>query len=401
MQPAHEFILLGGALGLLSLILGLTLSRRIGAPLLLVFLVLGMLAGEDGPGGIAYNDHASAYLIGSIALAVILFEGGIKTDRRTLRLAAAPALALATLGVVVTAGLVGAAAWWLAGASLERGAILQALLIGAIVAPTDAAAVTVMLRQAGLRLPERLVAVLEVESGLNDPMSVFLTTLLVEMMLAPADASLGHAALLFVEEMLGGAVFGLAGGAALLWLVRRLRPGPTITPTLAVAAALALFGGAQSLGASGFVAVYLAGVVMRTSDSAERLATEHFFEALAWLAQIALFVMLGLLVNPHELVLIPNLLLGLVLIVAGRPLASLVCLLPFRFSLRQTGFAAWVGLRGAVPIYLAIIPVLAGVPRAGAIFGSAFVMVVVSLVVQGWTVGPAARLLRVELPPER
>jgi cell volume regulation protein A len=391
MRNAHELILVGGALGLLSLFAGLSLARRFGAPLLLVFLVLGLLAGEDGPGGIQYNNYDSAYLIGSAALAIILFEGGLKTDRTMLRLAAVPAVVLATIGVAISAGIVGLAAWWLGTATLLGG-----LLIGAIVAPTDAAAVAVMLRGAKIRLPERLLAILEVESGLNDPMAVFLTMLLVELLIHPGSMDGPHGVLLFLEEMAGGVAFGLGGGAAIRWLIRRLRPGTQLAPTLAMAAALALFGGAQLVGASGFIALYLAGAVVGDGEGDERAATIQFFDALSWLAQIALFLMLGLLVTPHDLIVLPNLVLALVLIFVARPVACLACLLPLRVRAREAGFASWVGLRGAVPIYLAIIPVLQGVPGAAGVFGAAFVIVVASLIIQGWTIRPVARLLRVE-----
>ena len=393
MQSAHELILLGGVLALLALFAGLVLSRRVGAPVLLVFLVLGMLAGEDGPGGIVYNDASSAYLIGSAALAVILFEGGLNTSLPTLRIAALPALLLATLGTAVTAGVLGLVAWALGMSPL------LGLLVGAVVAPTDAAVVTVMLRHAGVRLPERLVAALEVESGFNDPMAVFLTMLLVETMLAPAEFSAGHAALMFAQEMVGGAVLGVAGGAALAWLLRRLKPGSALAPALCLAGAFTLFGGAQTVGASGFLALYLAGIVVgrdvtrQAAPDAEGMVA--FFEALGWLAQITLFLMLGLLVTPHEIDVLPNLVLGLALIFVARPLACLPCLMPLGFGLRQSLFASWVGLRGAVPIYLAIIPLLMGAPHSEALFNAALVIVITSLVIQGWTIGPAARLLKV------
>ena len=397
MQTAHELILVGGLLGLASLLAGLALARRVGAPLLLVFLLLGLLAGEDGPGGVVYNDYASAYLIGSVALAVILFEGGLKTERNMVRLAAVPALLLATIGVAITAALVGLAAWWLGSTSLAEG-----LLIGAIVAPTDAAAVASMLRGARIQLPERLLAILEVESGLNDPMAVFLTILMVRILTVPGGFDPVQGALLFGEEMVGGIVIGLGGGIAISWVIRRMEPGPHLAPTLALAAALVLFGGAQSLGASGFIAIYLAGAVVGDSNISERLPTIDFFEALSWLAQVTLFLMLGLLVTPHRLVVWPGLalemVLALLLMFIARPLACMVCLLPVRLRLREVGLASWVGLRGAVPIYLAIIPVLEGVPHGEAVFGAAFVIVVTSLVIQGWTIRPVAQWLRVSVP---
>src|SRR5690349_11023720 len=194
---AHEPILLGGALGLLSILAGL-ISRRVGAPMLLVFLGLGMLAGEDGVLGVPYDDFTSAYLIGSVALAIILFEGGLKTPVSMLRLALWPAAVLATIGVGVTAGILGTAVSLIDGVP-----VAGALLAGAAAAPTDAAAVAVLLRRAGVALPERLFALLEVESGLNDPMSVFLTFLLLRLIAEPGLIGVGDAVLLFLEEMVG------------------------------------------------------------------------------------------------------------------------------------------------------------------------------------------------------
>ena len=395
MDSAHQFLFLSGALGLVAIFVGL-LSARFGAPLLLVFLAIGMLAGEDGPGGIDFDDFRSAYLIGSAALAVILFEGGLKTSRSMVRLALWPALALATLGVLVTAGLVGGAIVWMLGAPWP-----VALLIGAAVAPTDAAAVAVLLRRIDVALPPRVTALLEVESGLNDPMSVFLTVLLTGLLLSPEGSTdAGQAALLFAEEMGGGLVLGLAGGTALLLALRHVRADAALYPVLALAGALTLFGACQSLGASGFLAVYLAGIIAGTSEHRAGPAVERFFEAFGWLAQIALFLMLGLLVTPRELVahVPPSLAVAAVLILVARPLACFVCLLPFGFTARQTAFVSWVGLRGAVPIYLTIIPVLAGVKDGGILFGAAFTIVLISLLVQGWTVAPAARLLGTGTP---
>ena len=388
MNAAHDFILLGGALGLLSIFAGLA-SERVGAPLLLVFLVLGMLAGEDGPGGIAFDDFRAAYLIGSIALAIILFEGGLKTERSMIELALWPGLLLATLGVALTAGIVGAAAWALGSPWTA------ALLVGAAVAPTDAAAVSLLLRRAKLAVPAKVTAVLEIESGLNDPMSVFLTIVLVESLMAPAGISTGRAALMFVEEMGGGALIGAGAGYAMLALLRRLRVETSLYPVLALAGALATFGAAQRLGTSGFLATYLVGIIIGNHDHQAMRPVERFFETMGWLAQIVLFLMLGLLVDPHALLplLGPALVVAAVLILLARPIAAFSCLMPFGFTARETGFVAWVGLRGGVPIYLTIIPLLAGVSGSDLLFGAAFVIVIASLVVQGWTIGISARLL--------
>ena len=388
MDTTHQYILIGGALGVLSILAG-AFAGRFKAPLLLVFLGLGMLAGEDGFGGIVFEDFNTSYLLGSLALAVILFEGGLKTDRATVRLAAWPATALATLGVLLCAGGIGAVAH-----SLFPVDWAQALLVGAVGAPTDAAAVATLLRIGGVKVPARTSAILELESGLNDPVSVFLTVLAVTLVLHPGQMTAGHALLMLVREMLGGAVIGIFGGCCLLWLLRRLRAEPGIYPVLVFAGALTIFGGAQVLEASGFLAIYIAGFIVGNYRHEATQSVGVFFDAFAWLAQIGLFLLLGLLVTPHALldVLKPAMVVAVALIFLVRPAATLICLAPFRVALPEIGFISWVGLRGAVPIYLTLIPVLAGLPRGQLLFGLVFVVVVASLLLQGWTVGPAAKL---------
>jgi cell volume regulation protein A len=386
---SHKLILSGGALGLLSLVAGL-ISRRIGAPVLLVFLAIGMLAGDDHVLGVQFDDFGAAYLIGSVALAVILIEGGLKTPVSMLRLAFWPAAVLASIGVGVTAGILGAVI------SLVDGVpVAAALLAGAAAAPTDAAAVAVLLRRAGAALPDRLFALLSVESGLNDPMSVFLTFLLLHLIAEPGSIGVGGAVLLFLEEMVGGAALGLAGGWFLARSLKRLPIEAPLAPILVLTGGLAVFGLAQLIGTSGFLATYLAAVITGATQHRAHEDVEHFFEGMAWLAQIVLFLMLGLLVTPENL---PPYLPGAVisaavLILLARPVAVFACLLPFGFNLRETAFASWVGLRGAVPIYLSIIPGLADPRRDERLFARIFILVIASLVVQGWTVAPAARLL--------
>ena len=392
MDAGNEIILVAGLLCVAAILAG-QVSARVGTPLLLVFIGLGMLAGEDGPGGIPFDDFRAAYLVGSLALAVILFEGGLGTHRAMLRRALGPAVALATAGVVISAGVVGAAAVALSGVSWPEG-----LLLGAALAPTDAAAVAVLLRLSAVKVPARVVAVLEVESGLNDPMSVFITLALIAVLAHPGGLDAPHALLLFAKEMAGGAAVGLLGGFALLWLFRRLQAEATLFPVLALGGALALFGGAQVAGASGFLAVYLAGLVVGNHDHPAGQAVSRFFGALGWLAQIALFLMLGLLVTPHQLPrsIGPALLIAAVLIVVARPAAVAACLLPFRWRLPEVAFVSWVGLRGAVPIYLTIVSLLAGVPHGRTLFDITFVVVVVSVALQGWTLSPAARVLKLD-----
>jgi potassium/hydrogen antiporter len=394
MQIAHETILVVGVLVLAAIIAGL-LSARAKLPLLLVFLGLGMFAGEDGPGGIMFRDCQMTYLFGSIALVIILFEGGLKTSATMIRIAGWPALALATIGTGITAAMVGAATAYLAGVGWQAG-----LLMGAMMAPTDAAAVASVLRASGLHLPARVDAVLEVESGLNDPMSVFLTLLLVEALLAGHPIDLGHGAIMFLREMIGGAVFGLGGGVAMVAALRRVPAPESLYPTLLLAAGLALFGLAQTLECSGFLAIYLAGVIVADRAGPRGQMVGPAFETFGWMAQIGLFLGLGLLVTPHTMIPLVWTAIGVavVLIFFARPISAVLCLKPFGFSWGESAFIGWVGLRGGVPIYLATIPVIAGVPRGELGFAGAFVIVLVSLVVQGWTVGPAARLFGLTKP---
>ncbi|MBV8169728.1 MAG: potassium/proton antiporter [Alphaproteobacteria bacterium] len=396
MDASHQLILLGASLVLLSIFAGL-FSARFGAPLLLVFLGLGMLAGEDGPGGIAFDDFQAAYLIGSIALAVILFDGGLRAERDAVRRALGPALMLATVGVLITAGLVGLVAAPLFGVSWTQG-----LLIGATVASTDAAAVVALLHLRKLDIHARVSATLEVESGINDPMAIFLTVLLVELLFRSPHGLGLHVIGVFVLEMGGGAALGIGGGYLLLWLVNRLDAASGLYPILALAGALFLFALAQTIGASGFLAVYLAGLIVGNHRHRATQVINRFLDGFAWLSQIVLFLMLGLLVSPSALLPMvpPALGVAAVLILIARPIAVVACLAPFRgFGKRATLFIGWVGLRGAVPIYLAIIPVLAGAPGSALYFSVAFIVVMVSLVVQGWTVAPLARLLKLDLPP--
>jgi potassium/hydrogen antiporter len=394
-EASHHLILLGSALVLLSIFAGV-FSARLGAPLLLIFLGLGMLAGEEGLGGIVFRDFHAAYLIGSTSLAIILFDGGLRTDPGAIQRALWPSLALATLGVIATAAIVGAAAVLLFSTSWIRG-----LLIGAIIAPTDAAAVSALLHLRGLELRARVAGTLELESGINDPISVLLTMLLVNLLLAPAPLTGPYIAALLAREVVGGAAFGVGGGYLLLVLINRLEATSGLYPILALAGATVLFGAAQTAGASGFLAVYLAGLILGTHRHRATQVINQAFDAFAWLSQIVLFLMLGLLVTPSALIpsLGSSLAVAAVLMLVARPVAVALCLFPFQYTALEIAFISWVGLRGAVPIFLAIIPVLAGLPDAAVFFGVAFIIVLMSLIIQGWTVATAARMFDLDVPP--
>lgn len=394
MEFTGTVILLVSLLFLVS-VLSSALSPRLGIPVLLLYLGVGMLAGEDGLMGIHYDDVQSAHLIGSAALAVILFDGGLRTDRSAFRVGLRPALGLATVGVVITAAVTGASVVWLLGLGW-----LEGLLIGAIVGSTDAAAVFSLLRGRGMALQERVGSTLEIESGANDPMAVFLTILLVESVTAGAMplnwGSVGY----FVWQMGAGAVMGLAAGRAMAWAVVRLNLSPSLYPLLVMFGGLFTFGAATVIDSSGFLAVYLAGLTLSVRVSRGIYNIQRFIDGAAWLSQITMFLMLGLLVTPSELVTFAGnaVLVALLLIVVARPLAVVICLTPFRFSWREQLFIAWVGLRGAVPIILAMFPWMAGLEHWQSYFNLAFFVVLISLLLQGWSVAPLARLLRLEVP---
>lgn len=404
MDLANHIILITAALITFAIFAGV-LSSRVGAPLLLVFLAFGMLAGEDGIGGIKFQDFRVAYLTGSVALALILFDGGLRTTREAFSRALAPALALATVGVVVTAGITGVAAHYALGYNW-----LESFLLGAIVGPTDAAAVFLLLHLRGLRLRPRVGDTLEIESGINDPMSIFMTLALVGLIDhglpkgSPGEVSLKLAldlALDFGWQMGGGLLFGLVGGQIVLRAINRLKFSPGIYPILAGALALVVFATAQAAEASGFLAVYLVGTTLGNNPHRATAEINRFSDGLSWLAQIGMFLMMGLLVTPSKLVpiLVPSLIIAAVLIFVARPVAVFLSIAPLKFKRGELGFISWVGLRGAVPIFLATIPVLENIRHAQTIFGVAFVVVLASLIVQGWTISAAAKIVDVELPP--
>ena len=394
METIGAVILVGAALLLVSILTSLV-SSRIGAPLLLVFLVVGLLAGESGL-GIQFDDAPSAFLIGSVALAVILFDSGFNTKWSSYRMAAAPSLVLATVGVVLTAAGVGAAARFLFGLGWP-----EALLIGAILGSTDAAAVFFLLRVGGITLRDRVRSTLEIESGANDPIAIFLTLGLATAIGQQEMASGADLALAFLLQIGLGGICGFLGGHLLVLTLNSLRLETSLYPIFSIAGALALFAATGVAGGSGFLAVYVAGLVAGNSRVRAGLALRRFQDGLAWLAQIVMFVMLGLLASPSQFpaVALSALALALVLVLLARPLAVWLCLLPFRFSRNETAFVAWVGLRGAVSIMLAIVPMLEGVPGATDYFNVAFLIVLISLLLQGWTIRPLARFLGLIVPP--
>lgn len=389
-----QFIFAGALLALLCVFASI-ISRRLGAPILLVFLVLGMLAGEDGPGGIRFDDFALAFLIGNLALAIIIFDGGLGTRQDTFRVSLKPALVLATLGVVITAGITGVAAYWLLQLPWQ-----EALLIGAIVGSTDAAAVFGLLRFAGLELKDRPGSTLEIESGTNDPMAIFLTVTLVQVM-ALSNVNPGLSILMeFVRQMGLGVLIGFAGGYLLTYVLKRISLPVSLYPLFVMAGGLSIFGLTNLLGGSGFLAIYIVGVIAGNTSLPYSSDIHRFHDGIAWLSQICMFLMLGLLITPSSLppIMLPATAIALVLIFIARPLAVVCSLLPFHFPWREKMFISWCGLRGAVPIILALFPSLAGIENTEIYFELVFFVVLISLVLQGWTIAPVARWLQIELP---
>lgn len=392
---ANDIWMLVGGLLLLAGILSSLIATRFGAPLLLVFLVIGMLAGEDGPGGIVFSNYQLTYALGSLALAVILFDGGLRTRLSQVRGALAPAATLATLGVVVTAGLTGLAARVLLGLDW-----VPALLIGAVVASTDAAAVFFLLRANGLHLQRRVGATLEVESGSNDPMAVFLTLLMVSLALSPEGLSALPLLMSLLQQLGVGALLGVLGGLLLAQALNRLALPAGLHPVLAVSSAIALVPLTNLLGGSGFLAVYIAGLVVGNRPVRAFANVLSVQDAATWLAQMLMFLVLGLLVTPSRLLeaALPALGIAAFLMFVARPIAVTLCLWPFRFPRREIAFVSWVGLRGAVGIFLASVPMLVGLENAQLYFNVGFVVVLTSLLVQGWTLSLAAFQLKVAVP---
>jgi cell volume regulation protein A len=391
-----QIILLAAVLLLIGTVSS-KLSARLGLPVLVVFVAIGMLAGENGIGRIDFDNFVIAHAIGTLALAVILFDGGLQTRTAALEAVWKPSLLLATVGVLVTAAITGIAAAWI----LEL-PLLSGLLLGSIVASTDAAAVFSILRAQGVHLRPRVAATLEIESGSNDPMAILLTIGCIEVLASRLEVGFGLVTL-FVQQMGIGAIIGVGCGWAGVRLINRVNlSAPGLYPVLSAACGLVAFGLAAILGGSGFLAIYLSGIVIGNSRLVFQSGTFRFMDGLAWIGQITMFVVLGLLSTPAELIDVaaPALLIAAILTLVARPVAVVPLLLPFRFSLREHVLISWVGLKGAVPIILATFPLMFGLPEGRLLFNVVFFVVLVSATLQGWTLPPLATRLCLQEAPE-
>ncbi|ULJ69522.1 potassium/proton antiporter [Wielerella bovis] len=382
---------------LFASVLASRLSARLGMPLLLAFLGVGMLAGEEGIGGIVFNNFVGASLVSQLALAIILLDGGLRTQYATFRIALKPAAILASWGVLASVGLLGIFTTLFLGIDWKLG-----LLMAAIVGSTDAAAVFSLLRNSGVRLNPRIQATLELESGVNDPMAILLVSILISLITQPENTTFASAFIMLLKQLGLGLVVGILGGKILAWLLARIRLAEGMYALMIASGGVALFALTNMTGGSGFLAVYLAGVLI---GNARNASTEHVLtvmDGLAWLAQATMFLVLGLLVTPSHLLDKAWVALAIAsfLILVARPVAVYTSIKWFKYRRAEIAYISWVGLRGAVPVTLAIMPMMMGVENARFLFDIAFAVVILSLLIQGTTIPYFAKKSGMTLPPQ-
>jgi potassium/hydrogen antiporter len=371
------------------------ISDRFGVPALLLFLFLGMAAGSEGIGGIYFDNPQIAQTISIVALILILYSGGMQTRWREVKGVVIPSFSLATIGVLITAVVVGWAASYLLDISF-----LEGLLLGSMMSSTDAAAVFSVLRSKGVNLKGNLKPFLELESGSNDPMAVFLTVGTIQLILIP-DASPLQLIPLFFQQMVLGGLIGYVMGRISAFTINRIKLGyEGLYPVLSLAFVLLTFGLANLINGSAFLAVYILGIVVNNVDIVHKRTIQKFHDGLAWLLQITMFLVLGLFIFPSQLipVFIPALLIALILILVARPTSIFLTLLPFKFAFKKKLFVSWVGLRGAAPIILATFPMLAGIDQSNLFFNVVFFVVLTSVLFQGTTIPIVAKLLKLDAP---
>ena len=393
-----NILYLVGAVLIFASIMASTLSARLGVPLLLLFLIVGMLAGEQGILGIEFSQYALANFVGQAALACILLDGGLRTSFKSFRVGLKPAITLATWGVLVTVMVLGVFVTWLLDVDWRFG-----LLMAAIVGSTDAAAVFSLLRNGGVKLNDRVQATLELESGANDPLAILLVTGLIALNVDPAGQTVSGFLVLLLQQLSFGLGMGLLFGYFLSRLLPKVHLAEGMYAILILSAGLAVFAATNLIGGSGFLAVYLTGVLI---GNHKVRSTEHVMrvmDSFAWLSQAVLFVVLGLLVTPSNVLNVwhYSVAIALFMIFVARPIAVYTSVKPFKFKDREIGFISWVGLRGAVPITLAILPVMAGIDNAFMLFDIAFGVVVLSLILQGTTIPTMANLFKVRIPTNK
>ena len=402
---AENILLVGSILLFVSIIVGKT-GYRFGVPALLLFLVVGMLFGSDGL-GLQFHNAKEAQFIGMVALSIILFSGGMDTKFTEIRPILSPGIVLSTFGVLLTALFTGLFIWWLAGMSWPNIPLplITSLLLASTMSSTDSASVFAILRSQKMNLKHNLRPMLELESGSNDPMAYMLTVVLIQL-IQSSGMGASQIAFSFVIQFVVGAAAGyLLGKLAILMLNRLNIDNQSLYPILLLSFVFFTFSITDLMKGNGYLAVYIAGMMVGNNKIMHRKEIYTFMDGLTWLFQIIMFLCLGLLVNPHEMleVAVVALLIGVFMIVIGRPLSVFLCLLPFgkRINMKSKMFVSWVGLRGAVPIIFATYPVVAGVPGADVIFNIVFFITILSLVIQGTTVSKAARIMGLSTPMEK